>query len=157
MYSHLFKSLPKQKKENLDGVDYLWLKTFNYGTSHNKKRVLKWFYFMFKIFFLPFMLKKPDTIIVSPMAPFPMFPAWILSKIYKAKLIYEVKDIWPLSLIELGGFSKAHPFIRFMSWFEKFAINKSDIKLDTVDDILASIKTNIEAHPVAKYISTFDN
>jgi uncharacterized protein (UPF0248 family) len=36
-------------------------------------------------------------------------------------------------------------------------INKSDIKLDTVDDIIASIKTNIEAHPVAKHISTFDN
>lgn len=124
-YSHLFKNFPKQRKENIDGVDYLWLRTFNYGTSHSKKRVLKWFLFMFKCFFLPFMLKKPDVIIVSPMAPFPIFPAWILSKIYKAKLIYEVKDIWPLSLIELGGFNSTHPFIKLMSWFEKFAVNKS--------------------------------
>ena len=82
---------------------------------------------MFKIFFLPFSLKKPDVIIVSPMAPFPIVPAWILSKIYGAKLIYEVKDIWPLSLIELGGFAPTHPFIRFMAWFERFALEKSDI------------------------------
>jgi glycosyltransferase involved in cell wall biosynthesis len=61
------------------------------------------------------------------MAPFSILPAWILSKIYGAKLIYEVKDIWPLSLIELGGFSPMHPFIRFMAWFEKFALLKSDI------------------------------
>ncbi len=126
-YSHLFKNLPKEKRENIDGVDYLWLRTFDYGESHDKRRVLKWFLFMFKVFFLPFSLKKPDVIIVSPMAPFPILPAWILAKIYKAKLIYEVKDIWPLSLIELGGFSPTHPFIRFMYWFEKFALKKSDV------------------------------
>lgn len=125
-YSHLFKKLPTKKKETIDNIDYLWLKTFNYGSSHNKKRVLKWFLFMFKCFFLPFILKKPDIIVVSPMAPFPILPAWIISKMYKSKLIYEVKDIWPLSLIELGGFSRNHPFIKLMSWFEKFALNKSD-------------------------------
>ena len=81
---------------------------------------------MFKIFFVPFSLNKPDIIIVSPMAPFSILPAWFLSKIYKAKLIYEVKDIWPLTLVELGGFSITHPFIKLMSWFEKFALIKSD-------------------------------
>jgi len=142
-YSHLFKNIPKKRKENIDGVNYLWLKTFNYGNSHNKKRVLKWFYFMFKIFFLPFKLKKPDVIIVSTIAPFSILPAWILSKIYKAKLIYEVKDIWPLSLIELGGFSKSHPFIRFMGWFERFAINKSDIIVSNLQNYGQHLKENL--------------
>lgn len=139
-YSHLFKKLPEYGKENVDGVDYLWLKMFNYGTSHDRRRVLKWFFFMLKCFFLPFMLKKPDVILVSPMAPFPILPAWVLSKIYKAKLIYEVKDIWPLSLIELGGFSYNHPFIKLMSWFEKFAILKSD-------EIVSNLQ-NYEEHMV---------
>ncbi len=125
-YSHLFKNLPKAKREQIDGVDYLWLRTFDYGDSHDKRRVLKWFLFMLKTAFLPFYLKKPDVIIVSPMAPFPILPAWILAKIYSAKLVYEVKDIWPLSLIELGGFAPSHPFIKFMAWFEKFALTKSD-------------------------------
>ena len=61
-YSHLFKNLPEQEKETIDGVDYLWTKTFNYGTSHDKKRVLKWFLFTLKVFSLPFRLKKPDVI-----------------------------------------------------------------------------------------------
>jgi len=126
-YSHLFKKLPEHRKETIDGIDYLWLKTFDYGTSHDKRRVLKWFLFSFKVLFLPFSLKKPDVIIVSPMAPFPILPAWVLSKRYGAKLIYEVKDIWPLSLVEVGGFSPEHPFIKFMGWFEKFALRKSDV------------------------------
>ena len=139
-YSHLFKNLPKQRRENIDGVEYLWLKTFDYGTSHDKRRVLKWFLFMFKVFFLPFSLQKPDVIIVSPMAPFPILPAWILSKIYGAKLIYEVKDIWPLSLMELGGFSPSHPFIRLMGWFEKFALKKSDAIVSNLQNYGEHIK-----------------
>jgi glycosyltransferase involved in cell wall biosynthesis len=125
-YSHLFKNSPKKGKEKIDDVNYLWLKTFNYGQSHNRKRVLKWFLFALKIFILPFRLKKPDVIIVSPMAPFSILPAWLIAKIFRAKLIFEVKDIWPLSLVKLGGFSPKHPFIQFMKLFENFALKKSD-------------------------------
>ncbi len=142
-YSHLFKNLPKKRRENIDGVDYLWLKTLNYGNSHSKKRVFKWFIFSFKILSLPFRVKKPDVIIVSPMAPFPILPAWILSKIYKAKLIYEVKDIWPLSIIELGGYSPKHPFIRFMSLFERFALKKSNIIVSNLQNYGEHIKNDI--------------
>ena len=142
-YSHLFKNLPKEKRENIDGVDYLWLKTFDYGESHDKRRVLKWFLFMFKVFFLPFSLQKPDVIIVSPMAPFPILPAYFLSKFYGAQLIYEVKDIWPLSLIELGGFSPSHPFIRLMSWFEKFALKKSDIIVSNLQNYGEHMKNDV--------------
>lgn len=152
-YSHLFKNLPKEKKENIDGVDYLWLKTYNYGTSHDKRRVFKWFLFMFKCFFLPFSLQKPDVIIVSPMAPFPIFPAWILSKMYRAKLIYEVKDIWPLSLIELGGFKATHPFIKMMSWLEKFALKKSDIIVSNLQNYGEHIKNDIKLDREFRWIS----
>jgi glycosyltransferase involved in cell wall biosynthesis len=153
LYSHLFKNQPKNKKENIDGVNYLWLKTFNYGNSHSKKRVLKWFLFMLKIFFLPFSLKKPDVIIVSPMAPFSILPAWMLAKIYKAKLIYEVKDIWPLSLVELGGFKSIHPFIKFMAWFEKFALKKSDIIVSNLQNYGAHIKKDIGLNRNFEWIS----
>jgi len=152
-YSHLFKNIPKKKKETIDGVDYLWLKTFNYGSSHDKRRVLKWFIFMAKVFFLPFSLKKPDVIIVSPMAPLPILPAWILSKLYGAKLIYEVKDIWPLSLVELGRFSLNHPFIKLMSWFEKFALKKSDVIVSNLENYKEHIKNNIGLDRTFNWIS----
>ena len=142
-YSHLFYKLPKKRKENIDGINYLWIKTLNYGNSHNKKRVLKWFLFTLKIFFLPLSLKKPDVIIVSPMAPFPIFPAWIVSKIYKAKLVYEVKDIWPLSLIELGKFNSRHPLIKLMSLFERFALKRSDVIVSNLQNYGEHIKKDL--------------
>jgi len=140
-YSHLFKKISEKREENIDGINYFWVKTFNYGDSHSKKRVLKWFLFMFKVLFLPFFLKKPDIIIVSPMAPFPILPAWVLSKFYGATLIYEVKDIWPLSIIELGGLNRTHPLIRFMSYCERFALRKSDHIVSSLQNYNEHMKT----------------
>ena len=130
-YMHLFKKLPQVHKnytfEKIDGINYLWIKVPKYGESTNKKRVLKWFIFTIKLFFLPLKkMKKPDIVIASPMAPFLALPAYRLAKRFNAKFIYEVKDIWPLSIIELGGFSPSHPLIRLMSYCERFALKKAD-------------------------------
>jgi len=125
-YSHLFSHQPTSLREYIDGIEYIFLKTIDYGLAHDKKRVLKWFLFMFKVLFLRLKLKKADVILVSSPSPFPILPAWIIAKLSKSKLLYEVRDIWPLSLIELGGFRATHPFMRLMGWFERFALNHSD-------------------------------
>jgi glycosyltransferase involved in cell wall biosynthesis len=139
-YSHVFKNQPTKKYEKIDGVDFVWIPTLNYGTSNDKRRVLKWFIFSAKIFFLPFMVKKPDIVLVSPMPPFPILAGFLFAKYYKAKLIYEVKDIWPLSVVELGGFKPTHPFIRFMGWFEKLALTKSDEIVSNLQNYTQHIK-----------------
>lgn len=130
-YMHLFKTLPSINgsftHENLDGINYVWVKVPKYKSSTDKKRVLKWFVFSVKLLLLPFEnLSKPDVIVASPMATFLALPSYLLAKKYKAKFFYEVKDIWPLSLMELGGFSSKNPIIAMMSFCEKFAIKKSD-------------------------------
>ncbi|RUM50248.1 MAG: glycosyltransferase WbuB [Hydrogenothermus sp.] len=131
-HSHVFIKQPNVKEsfksENIDGINYLWVKVPKYNHSHDKKRVLKWFIFTLKTYFsLPInLLKKPDIIIVSPMATFPIVSGYKWAKKFNAKLIYEVKDIWPLTLVELGGYSLNHPFIKLMEFFEKFAYKKAD-------------------------------
>jgi len=131
-YSHLYVKLPDVKKtfevENIDGITYIWVKVPKYKNSWDKKRVIKWLVFTFKTyFFLPVRnLSKPDYIIISSPSLFPIISGYKWARRFKARLIFEVKDIWPLSLIETGGYSKYHPFILIMGLFEKFAYCKSD-------------------------------
>ncbi|GIV30022.1 MAG: glycosyltransferase WbuB [Bacteroidia bacterium] len=130
-HSHLFKKLPKVKNtftiQTIDGITYLWIKVPQYSSSYSKKRVLKWFVYTLSLFFLPVKkLSKPDYIIVSPMQTMPFYPAYRWAKKFKSKIIFEVKDIWPLSIQELGGYSSRHPFIKILKYFEKMAIQKSD-------------------------------
>ena len=130
-YSHLFKKLPEEKGvftfEHIDGIHYIWIRVPRYGHAHNKRRVLKWLALTLRLYKLPVhKMKEPHALILSPMAPFPILPAYKLAKRFNAKLIYEVKDIWPLTLIELGGYSKLHPLIALMQWCEDSAYRKAD-------------------------------
>jgi glycosyltransferase involved in cell wall biosynthesis len=132
-YSHVlstYPSLPKDVNFHLNkegGIDFLWIKLFKYKGSGHYKRILKWFYFTFRLFFVSKHIpNKPKYIICSPTAPFCIIAAYYLKLKFKAKLVFEVRDIWPLSIVEIGSFSKYHPFILFMRRFELFAINHSD-------------------------------
>ncbi len=130
-FSHLFKQLPKVDGEytfeEIDGIEYLWLKVPRYSKSTDPKRILKWFIFTKKLYFLPLeKMEKPDVIVASPMAPFLVFPSFKLAQKFGAKFFYEVKDIWPLSLQELGGLSKYNPLIAAMAYAEKFAIKRAN-------------------------------
>ncbi len=131
-FSHLFFKKPNVNSdfnvENIDGIDYLWLKTPKYESSHDKKRVLKWLIFLYKTYLkLPIRsLRKPDFIIASSPSLFPILSAYKWSKKLKAKFLVEIRDIWPLTLVELGGYSPRHPFIKLMESIERFAYKKAD-------------------------------
>jgi len=148
-YSHFLRKFPNVNKnfkiEKIDGINYVWVKVPKYNNSWDKKRVVKWFVFSFKLLFLPFLkIDKPDVIIASPTAPFFVLPAYKLAKKFKSKFIFEIRDIWPLTLVELGNFSANHPFIKFMGWFEKFGVKKSDYIVSTLQNYGEHLKNNLK-------------
>ena len=129
-YSHLFTNLPESvgmfTKEMIDGINYIWVNTPKYKSSKSIGRVWNMLVFMCKLFFVNiFKYEKPDMIIVSSLSIFPVLNAYIWSKILKIEFIFEVRDIWPLTLIEVGNISKYHPLVIFLGWFEKLGYKKA--------------------------------
>ena len=114
--SHLRKQQPLKEHETIDGVDYSWVKLYKYK-GNGVGRIISMGMFISK---LGMNYKKylrdfvPDIVIASSTYPLDIYPARKIAKHYGAKLIYEVHDLWPLSPIELGGYSPKHPFIRVM-------------------------------------------
>ena len=130
-YSHILRKPPKVdnkfKLEVIDGVNILWVRVPRYKSAHGKRRVLNWFYFAWKLLKLPKIIRnKPDSIICSSPSIISFLPAAWLSKKFRARLVFDVRDIWPLTLIELGGYSPRHPFISFMQRIEDYAYRTSD-------------------------------
>ena len=157
-YSHLLRSLPKVEGnftlEKIDGINYLWVKVPKYTNSRDKKRVLKWFYFSIKLFFLPMnKLNSPNVVIASPMATFFAIPAYKIAKKYNAKFIFEVKDIWPLSIIELGNISPKHPLIKIMAKSERFAIEKADYIVSVLPNYEDYLKDRYKLDKKSMWIS----
>lgn len=72
-------------------------------------------------------LPRPDAIIASSPHPFSIFPAHSLARRFGAKLVFEFRDIWPLSIIEILGTSRLHPFVQMCAAAERFALARSDL------------------------------
>mgnify|MGYP003344149932 FL=1 len=150
-FSHLLFKFPATNGrftfENIEDIPFTWVKVAKYSGSKSIGRVLVMIQFMINLIFLPKKkLQKPDVIIVSSLSPLPIVSAYFWSKKYKAKLLFEVRDIWPLSLIEIGGFSKLNPLILFFGWFEKFAYKKAD----KVISVLPNAKLHMESKGMNK-------
>lgn len=130
-YSHLYQNQPatsgKFSFEIIDGIQYCWVRVPAYKKSISIGRFKNMAVFMWNLFFLPMKkFDKPDAVIVSSPSLFPVVNAARWKKKFKAKFIFEIRDIWPLTLLSLGKISSSHPAIIILSWFEKFGYRKAD-------------------------------
>ncbi len=126
---HLLKVKPRLddqavKVEKIDGFSFIWLKTKDYDDAHSKfGRIYSEFQFKNIIKELPIKSDdKPDIIIYSSPSLIGYSGAYHLSKNIGCKIILDIRDLWPLTLTEIG-IPKYHPFIIYLSFLERYAYN----------------------------------
>ncbi len=146
-YSHIpnreYKFKGYFKILNTD-IRTLMIKGSKYKSSQGLMRVLSWFVFMFLLLFIPFKkIPKPDVIIVSSNSLLPILNVifYFKRKFKGVKFILEIRDIWPLTLIELGGFSKRNPLIMFLAWVERIGYKNADHIISLLKDTDTHIKS----------------
>jgi len=147
-YSHIRQYNPRQtedlKEEIIDGIRYIWVKTPPYD-GNGIGRIKNMFAFIQKTLYKASYFAKtyqPDAVIASSTYPSDNYVARKIAKLAKAKYIYEVHDLWPLSPMELGGMSKYHPFIATMQHGENFAYRKAD----AVISMLPKTQEHMQSH-----------
>lgn len=122
--------------EIVDGVDVYWLRTVKYQSARSFRRMLSWLDFEWQLFRMPKKsLPLPDVIIVSSLSLLTVLNGLYLRKRYKCKLVFEVRDIWPMILTETGGFSHWNPFVKFLGWVERIGYKKADLTVGTMPNL----------------------
>lgn len=113
--------------EDIDNVRVCWIKGLRYKKNEGLGRIFSWLVFTWRLFFIPVeRFKKPDVIILSSLSLPPILAAYYFKIKYKAKLIFEIRDIWPQTLIDIGNYSKYNPFVMLLGAIEKFGYKKAD-------------------------------
>jgi glycosyltransferase involved in cell wall biosynthesis len=129
--SHLFTQPPQVSRpftlEPVDGVTYCWVAVPRYERAISLGRVLNMAAFALQLEVLPTgRLTRPDAILVSSPSLFPVPVASRWARRFGARLVFEVRDIWPLTLRELGGLSARHPLVALMQRLEDYGYRKAD-------------------------------
>ncbi|WP_414659516.1 glycosyltransferase family 4 protein [Acinetobacter courvalinii] len=146
-YSHLLRN-PKQFDEQYfieeitPNFSFVWVNLPEYQEAHSKQRVLNWFKFSWLLRNISNVIPtKPDVILYSSPSLIGYLGAKYLANKFRVPFIFEVRDIWPLTLMELGGHSSKHPFIKFMQWIEDRAYKKADYVFSNLYNAVEHMQT----------------
>lgn len=123
--------------EVIEGVCYSWLKTPEYD-GNGFGRVKNMASFVHQLYSTARNwadAEKPDVVIASSTYPMDIWAAKRIADLARAKLIFEVHDLWPLSPIELGNMSRWHPFIMMVQAAEDYAYRHSDLVVSMLPNV----------------------
>lgn len=119
-----------------DGVDFCSLPTPYYegNASLGRLKNMRGFYKNAMNYLSPHnltVIDKPDIIIGSTVHPFAAYAGYKLSRLHDVPFIYEVRDLWPLTLVEIGKISKYNPVALAFGYLDKKMAKESKLIITT--------------------------
>lgn len=138
-FSHLYSSPPDISKtfsqEQDEGLNQYWIKTPVYS-GNGISRLINMIVFTIRLCFLTMRGKvgRPNYVICSTPHPFVVINMLFFKWFCKSKTVFEVRDIWPLMLIELGQLSKLNPLCWLFRLLEKIGYKYSDATVSLWSD-----------------------
>lgn len=117
--------IPREYKGKLSMVEYMEgikvIRSYVYATPNEGfiKKTLGHISFMFSSVFQSFFkVGSPDVVVVSSPTFFSMFSASFYSFFKRAKLVLDIRDLWPAAIVELGVL-KNKAIIHILEFFEQ--------------------------------------
>jgi len=112
--------LPYKGNQSFWGVPFVWMDTPPYR-GNGVDRL--WNSLVFTLRVLRLSLRDvpfpPDVIVGSSPHPFGAWAAERLACRFRVPFLFEIRDLWPESLIELGSVSPLHPIVPIMRSLER--------------------------------------
>jgi glycosyltransferase involved in cell wall biosynthesis len=69
--------------------------------------------------------ETPDVILASSPHPFAGLAGWLLAKLKRTRFIFEVRDLWPQTLVEIGGYSHKSLTVKLLRFLEGFLYRRA--------------------------------
>ena len=137
------------KSEEIEGVKVLWINTLKYQKSISVMRVLSWLDFELKLFFLLLFskIKIKGITIVSSLSLLSILNT-LFFKRKNSKIIFEIRDIWPLTLVEEGGYSQSNLAVKFLGFVERIGYIKSDFVVGTMPNLKSHVDSIVGKNKV---------
>lgn len=68
-----------------------------------------------------------DAVITTSPPPLISLSGWLLARLKRAKLVYDVRDIWPDVALEMNSFSEDSIFCKVFCWITSFMYKHADM------------------------------
>jgi glycosyltransferase involved in cell wall biosynthesis len=143
--NHFLTSKPNIILDEFGGVNIHWIKTKDYQKPYGISRIISWIDFEWKLFFKlrKATLNNQDTVLVSSLSLLSIWNGVRLKKKFGCKLVFEIRDIWPLVLSRISNVSKLNPFYLMLGWLEKYGYRNADLIIGTMPNLISHVKNTV--------------
>ena len=92
---------------------------------------------------------KVDIVITTSPPPLVSISGWMIARIKHAKLIYDVRDIWPDVALEMGSFTEGSIYAKVFRRIARFMYRHADLITTVSPGKAAKIKEHLRADGVS--------
>ncbi|SFS33805.1 glycosyltransferase family 4 protein [Marininema halotolerans] len=114
----------RKEKEPIKGLRMKWLWSFPHR-QNDLRRMVNMVSFAGLFFIAGLFRTGPDVMVASSPHLLTPFAGWWLSRIKGCPFVLEVRDLWPDTLIKMGGLKKPW-MVKALTWMEGFLYRKAD-------------------------------
>jgi len=117
----------RQRTDDFDGVTFLWVRTPQYK-DNGGGRMNNMLVYTFRVL-MPSVtrgLDRPEVIVGSSVHPFAAWSGAILARRFRVPFIFEVRDLWPQTLVDMGRLRADGLVTRALRWLEKWLYQRAD-------------------------------
>jgi glycosyltransferase involved in cell wall biosynthesis len=122
------------RSEWFDRVRFVWLRTLPYR-GNTWRRQLNMLSFLAVFVVVQTRERAPDTIIGSTVHPFAAFGAWLVARLRGADFVFEIRDLWPQTLVDLGAMRDGSPGERLLRALEAFLVRRASVVITLLPGI----------------------
>lgn len=131
----------------VDGIQLWWVRTMKYTVAKSIRRILSWLHFEWRLLWLPKKrLPRPNVVVVSSLSLLTILNGLWWKTRYKCRLVFEVRDIWPLTITEEGGFKPSNPFVWGLGVVERLGYKHADAIVGTMPNLGEHVR-NVLGYP----------
>ena len=115
-----------QRLEEIDGVRFLWLRTSEYH-GNGLDRIFNMLQYTWRVLGrrTTRILPPPDLIIGSSVHPLAAWAGSRLAARHAVPFIFEIRDLWPETLIDMGSVRRGGPTARLLGWLERYLCERA--------------------------------
>lgn len=111
--------------EELEKVQFTWLPTFAYHRN-DWRRMANMLSYGSRVLSVAHRFAKPDVVVGSSMHPAAAMAGWWLARKHRARFVFEVRDLWPQTAIDMGAMKNTSLSARLLYAWEKFMCLKAE-------------------------------
>lgn len=110
---------------DFDGVRFVWLRTIAYR-GNGPRRMLNMLSYALMAVLADLGRDRPDVVVGSTVHPFAAAAGWFIARRRGVRFVYEIRDLWPQTLIDLGAMAPTSVMARLLYGLESFLTRRAD-------------------------------